>query len=123
MSATIAVDAMGGDHAPDVIVQGALRAARNLDDVNIILVGDETRIRESSSKSGSVILPSNVQIEHTDECIGMDDPPSLIRRSKKNCSMAVAARLVADGKAGAFFSAGNSGACMAAAFYHLRTIE
>jgi glycerol-3-phosphate acyltransferase PlsX len=124
MSATIAVDAMGGDHAPEAIVRGALNAARTLPDVHILLTGDQEKIEHvAGARPGSASFPSNVTIEHTSECIGMEDPPSAVFRRKRNCSLAVAARLVSEGKAQAFFSAGNSGACMASAIHHLRTIE
>jgi glycerol-3-phosphate acyltransferase PlsX len=131
MKAAIAVDAMGGDFAPDTIVKGAISAALTLPQVDLILVGDESKIRDSALGSkrtggGSAShgdLPANVRIVHADDCIGMDEPPSSIFRKKKNCSLAIAARLVSSGEAQAFFSAGNSGASMAAAVYHLKTIE
>ncbi|MBW3623147.1 MAG: phosphate acyltransferase PlsX [Armatimonadetes bacterium] len=129
MGATLAVDAMGGDHAPDAIVTGALEAAHTLSDVKIILVGDETslrRIADSKRKSApsSGGLPSNVQIRHTSEVFGMcESPRNILRQSKSNTSLALSAKLVADGEAQAFFSAGNSGACMAAAIKYLGVIE
>lgn len=131
MNATIAVDAMGGDLAPDAVVQGALDAARTDPEIEIILVGQCAEIHDVASvgssgngSSPSASLPPNVRIEHTDEVFSMHDSPrNILRPSKSNCSLAVSARLVGEGKAHAFFSAGNSGACMAAAIKYLGVIE
>jgi glycerol-3-phosphate acyltransferase PlsX len=125
--ATIAVDAMGGDHAPEEIVKGALAAARDLPDVKIVLVGHEAKIRECAARAkpnAGGPLPPNVSIEHTEDAFGMCEPPrNILRSSKENTSLALSARMVKDGRAQAFFSAGNSGACMAAAVKYLGVIE
>jgi glycerol-3-phosphate acyltransferase PlsX len=105
---TIAVDAMGGDFAPAEIVRGALQAIRE-EDVSLILVGDEARIRNELAAHE---LPSRLEIVHTSEYISMEESPSAAVRKKKNASMAVAARLVKEGKAQALVSAGNTGALM-----------
>jgi glycerol-3-phosphate acyltransferase PlsX len=131
MGAAIAIDAMGGDNAPDAIVRGAVAAARSLPQAEMILVGDEAMIRETllpknegkGKPVAGVSFPDNVRIVHTSERIDMSDPPSVVFRKKKNSSLGIAAHLVSAGEAQAFFSAGNSGACMAAAIHHLRTIE
>ncbi len=104
----IAIDAMGGDHAPDVNVEGAIQAAKEWKDVEIILVGNEARIEPLMTSK-----PSNVTIHHTDEVIAADDEPVKAVRRKKNASMVVAGRLVKEKAADAMISAGNTGALMA----------
>lgn len=104
----IAIDAMGGDHAPKAIVEGAISAAQEWPDMEIILVGDQSRLE---SLVGS--LPSNLRIHHASEVIGSDDEPVKAVRRKKDSSMVVAGRLVREGQADAMISAGNSGALLA----------
>ena len=108
---TIAVDAMGGDHAPVPEVSGALLAARS-QDVNIVLVGREDQIRHELAKHHDwQKLP--IRIVHASEVITMDDNPAKAMRNKRDSSMRVAARLVREGEAQGFVSAGNTGAVMA----------
>ncbi|MCU0247170.1 MAG: phosphate acyltransferase PlsX [Bryobacter sp.] len=110
---TIAVDAMGGDHAPKSEVEGALRAARDLD-VRVLLVGKEDVIRhELAQHPGWKSLP--IEIRHASEVIGMDDAAAKAVRQKRDSSMRVASRLVRDGEAHGMVSAGNTGAVMATA--------
>ncbi len=110
---TIAVDAMGSDKAPVPEVEGAIRAARDLGH-RIILVGDRELVRRSIEKHSSAKgLP--IEAMHADERITMDDHAARAARNKKGSSMHVCARLVADGKADGYLSAGNTGACMAIA--------
>jgi len=110
---TIAVDAMGGDNAPRVEVEGALEAARSLG-VQVILVGREDLLRrELASRDGSAHLP--VQIVHASEVVTMDDSAARAVRTKRDSSIRVAARLVRDGLAQGLVSAGNTGAVMATA--------
>lgn len=104
----IAIDAMGGDHAPAVNVKGAILAAKEWSDVEIILVGDTAKIQPYITES----LP-NLRIHHTEEMILNEDEPVKAVRSKKNSSMVVAGRLVKDHEADAMISAGNTGALMA----------
>ncbi|MFF2888032.1 phosphate acyltransferase PlsX [Paenibacillus sp. NPDC057967] len=104
----IAIDAMGGDHAPEQIVRGALDAAAEWPDTELLLVGDKAVI-EPLLKEG---LPSNVQLIHADEVIGPDDEPVKAVRRKKGASMVVAGQLVKDKQADAMLSAGNTGALM-----------
>ena len=110
---TIAVDAMGGDKAPVPEVAGAIHAAREYGH-RILLVGDgpvvETRTLVSCFSAGSAD-----QVVHASERITMDDHAAKAARGKKASSMHVCARLVADGQANGFLSAGNTGACMAIA--------
>ncbi len=106
----VAVDAMGGDNAPAEIVKGAVKALGASEEIYILLVGDETRIRqvlekESYPQDRLEVVPASEQIEMSEH------PVNAIRR-KKDSSMVVAMRLVKDGKADAFLSAGNSGAVL-----------
>jgi phosphate acyltransferase len=110
---TIAVDAMGGDHAPKSEVEGAIRAAAELD-VRVVLVGLEDVIHQELAKhSGYASLP--IEVRHAPEVITMEDSAAKAVRSKKNSSIHVAARMVRDGEAQGFVSAGNTGAVMATA--------
>ncbi|MDQ6677947.1 MAG: phosphate acyltransferase PlsX [Acidobacteriota bacterium] len=110
---TIAVDALGGDQAPEAEVEGAIQAALTLN-VEIKLVGDrDTVSRELARHPEHQDLP--IQIVHASERITMDDSPAKAARSKKDSSIHVASRLVASGEAHGFVSAGNTGACMAIA--------
>ena len=110
---TIAVDAMGGDHAPKAEVEGAVRAARTLG-VKVLLVGREDVIRkELQEHDGYRDLP--IEVVHASEVITMEDSAAKAVRSKRDSSMRVASRLVRDGVAAGFVSAGNTGAMMATA--------
>ena len=110
---TIAVDAMGGDHAPKAEVEGAIRAARHLG-VKVILVGQKDLIsQELASHDGYQSLP--IEIVHASERVTMEDSAARAVRAKRDSSMRVASRLVRDGCAQGFVSAGNTGAVMATA--------
>src|SRR5262249_19552058 len=110
---TIAVDAMGGDHAPKHEVKGAILAAQELG-VRVILVGLDNRIRgELARHSEAAGLP--IEVHHASEFITMDDFAAKAVRSKKDSSIRVACRLVRDGIAQGVVSAGNTGAVMATA--------
>jgi glycerol-3-phosphate acyltransferase PlsX len=119
-TAPIALDAMGGDFAPEETVLGAVQAARERG-VGVVLVGPEAAIRAELAKHDTTGL--DLRIEHTDEVIGMDEHPAEAVRSKKRNSITLAHELVRDGKACAAVSAGNSGAVMAAAIFTLRRIR
>jgi phosphate acyltransferase len=116
----IAVDAMGGDHAPREVVSGALLAARELN-VPIVLVGQETRIREELARAGGG--HPLVSVVHASEIVEMDESPAIAMRKKKDSSMRVGLNLVASGEVSSFVSAGNSGAVMAGALYILKKVE
>ncbi len=106
----IAVDAMGGDHAPQSAVEGACQAATA--DVSIVLVGDRARLEPLIERFGG--RGSKLEIEHADEVVAMADS-ALAVRQKRRSSIRVSARLVKDGRAQAVVSAGNTGAAMIAA--------
>ncbi|HEY4683510.1 MAG TPA: phosphate acyltransferase PlsX [Candidatus Acidoferrales bacterium] len=116
---TIAVDAMGGDHAPRTEVEGALLAARQLG-IGVVLVGQEEMVRRELAKHSHRGLP--VEIHHAAEVIGMGEEAARSFRKKRDSSIHVAARLVREGKAGGFVSAGNTGAVMTVARFLLGTL-
>ncbi len=107
---TIAVDAMGGDAAPRVEVEGAIQAARSYP-VRILLVGREEVLRRELAEHLADHLP--IEIVNATEVITMDDAAAKAVRSKRDSSIRVAARLVRDGRAQGVVSAGNTGAVMA----------
>ena len=116
----IVLDAMGGDYAPTVTVEGAVMAAREFD-VPIILVGRETVIRQELAKHETSGLP--LSVVHADEVIEMEDKPSEVVRGKPSSCMHVGMRLVKAGEADAFVTAGNTGATLAIALLELGRIK
>ncbi len=110
---TIAVDAMGGDHFPKPEVEGALQAVKSLN-LKVILVGREEVVTKELDRHGNWrALP--IEVHHASEVITMEDSAGKAVRAKKDSSIRVAARLVRDGTAQGFVSAGNTGAVMATA--------
>ncbi len=108
----IALDAMGGDHAPSVVVEGAVLAATQLD-VYIVLVGPEDVI--SSELSRFPNYPKDrISISHAPDVVGMSESPAVSFRQKKNSSIQLGLKLVKEGYAQGFVSAGNTGAVMMA---------
>jgi glycerol-3-phosphate acyltransferase PlsX len=116
----VAVDAMGGDHAPREIVAGAVWAARELG-IEIFLVGPTGLLEEQLRGQSTDDLP--IHIEEAPEVIEMAEPPAMALRRKRRASVMVAAELVRRGVADATVSAGNTGAAMAAAVLTLGPIE
>ncbi|MEK6693380.1 MAG: phosphate acyltransferase PlsX [Nitrospirota bacterium] len=110
----IAIDAMGGDHAPVAIVEGAVEAARE-HGIEIILVGDKDSLSRELSKYN--ITGLSLSLRHASQIIEMEDPPLAPLRKKKDSSIRVAAEMVKRKEAAAFISAGHTGATMATAFY------
>ncbi|MCP4683596.1 MAG: phosphate acyltransferase PlsX [Desulfobacterales bacterium] len=115
----VAVDAMGGDHAPEEIVHGAVEAASEFG-VRITLVGDERAIAKELSACPSTNL---VAVHHCNEVIRMDEHPIKAVRQKKDASIRVAYNLVKTGEADALVSAGNSGATVAAGIMTLGRVK
>jgi phosphate acyltransferase len=113
----IAIDAMGGDHAPKEIVLGAMKAAQQFRDIELTLIGDETKIKQYLTDN------ERIEILHTDEVILATDEPVRAVRRKKNASMVLTAQQVADGVADACISAGNTGALVAAGLFVVGRIE
>jgi len=118
---TIAVDAMGGDSGPAVTVPAALAVLREHPDLNLVLVGQRDAIDPLLSR-GSSAEPSRLTVHHASEVVGMNEPPALALRGKKDSSMRVAINLVKQGTAQAAVSAGNTGALMATARFVLKTL-
>ncbi len=115
----LALDAMGGDHAPQVTVAGAVDFVNLFDDIEVILVGDEQAIE--NELAGARMFPEGrLSIEHASQVIEMGEAPSQAIRKKKDSSLARAVELVKQGRADAIVSAGNSGAAMALALLKLR---
>jgi glycerol-3-phosphate acyltransferase PlsX len=115
----IAVDALGGDNAPHEIVAGTISAASGLPHDEFIIVG-KTEIVEREVGSD---LPANVSLRRSGEAVGMGEEPSVTLRAHPDASVAVAAKMVRDGEADALFSAGNTGATVAAALMRMGRLE
>jgi glycerol-3-phosphate acyltransferase PlsX len=109
---TVAVDAMGGDHAPEAIIEGAIEAARELR-IPVTLVGDRDKITHELGRHRVRDLP--IYVRHASQVVEMEDSPVEALRRKRDSSIRVGFALVKSGDADAFVSAGNSGAVMAAA--------
>ncbi|HZP58386.1 MAG TPA: phosphate acyltransferase PlsX [Dehalococcoidia bacterium] len=116
----IALDAMGGDHAPAEIVAGALLARRELG-VEVALVGPREVVEAELARDGPV--PTGIEVIHAPQAIGMDEHPAQAVRGKRDASINVAMDLVKRGVAGACVSAGNTGAVMASALMTLGRIQ
>jgi len=113
MPSVIALDAMGSDRAPKPEIEGAIQAARHYD-VRVLLVGPEEAVRaELNRHPAAALLP--IEIVHASEVITMDDKAVQAVRAKRDSSMRVGVRLVRDGRAAGFVTAGNTGAAMATA--------
>lgn len=116
----IAVDAMGGDHAPQAIVEGAVKAAKEFR-IPVTLVGDKNLIERELGKYDAADLP--VSIRHASQVVAMDESPSYALRRKKDSSVRVAIQMVKSGEADAVFTAGNTGATLAAGTVVLRPLK
>ncbi|GKU82436.1 phosphate acyltransferase PlsX [Niallia sp. NCCP-28] len=113
----IAIDAMGGDHAPKEIVLGAMKAVQAFPDIEILLIGNEEKITPYLTDK------NRMEILHTEEMILATDEPVRAVRKKKNASMVLGANEVKEGRADAFISAGNTGALMAAGLFVVGRID
>ncbi|ASP16551.1 fatty acid/phospholipid synthesis protein PlsX [Neisseria sp. oral taxon 020 str. F0370] len=118
---TLAVDAMGGDAGLAVTVPGALSFLRQQSGVSLLMVGDETQIRQALQGAGA--LADRIRIIPATQVVEMDEQPQLALKNKKDSSMRVAINQVKDGQAQAAVSAGNTGALMATARFVLKTIQ
>lgn len=116
----VAVDAMGGDNAPSVEVEGAVAAAREFD-IPITLVGDTERLSQELARHN--VKGLDITVHHASEVVGMHDAASDAVRRKKDSSIRVAFELVKNGDADAVVSAGNSGATMAAGMFVLKRLK
>jgi glycerol-3-phosphate acyltransferase PlsX len=113
----IAIDAMGGDRAPEQVVLGAIEAVNEYKDLEIVLVGDETEIKRYTNEN------DRISILHTTDKITSEEEPVRAVRRKKNASMVLSAVEVKEGKADACISAGNTGALMTTGLLHVGRIK
>lgn len=116
----IAVDGMGGDYAPKVVIEGAVQAALEYG-FEIVIVGDKAKLEAELSKIASV--PQGVSVHHASEVIDMHEPGAVSARTKKDSSICVATDLAKEGKVDAVVSAGNTAAFVSAAIMSLRRLE
>ncbi len=116
----IAVDAMGGDHAPEAVVEGSVLAAREFG-TQVILVGDREILHDLLRRHATAALP--IAVKHASEVVDMHESPAVAVRRKRDSSIRVAFDLVKSGEAQAAVSAGNSGAAMAVAVLVLRLLK
>ena len=123
----IALDAMGGDNAPGEIVRGGVEAAFGLEDVKVLLVGVKEQIDAELAKYPKEVAAATkkgtLEVIHAPDVAEMDESPVTAVRKKKDCSINVAMRLVKEGRADAFVSAGNSGAVATSAILNLGRIK
>ena len=120
INTVIALDAMGGDHAPEIVIAGAALARERHPKVKYLFYGDEARIKPLIDRYP--ILHSCGELRHAPETISADLKPSLALRQGRNSSMRLAINAVTDGQAGSVVSAGNTGALMAMAKFVLKTL-
>ena len=119
----ILVDAMGGDNAPDAVIKGAIRAAKEVK-ATICLIGNEEiikqKVKEFYKKDNIKELAENIEIHNTTETIEMEDIPTVAIKHKKDSSMVVGFNMLKEGKGDVFISAGNSGALLTRCNTHSR---
>ncbi len=120
MSTLIALDAMGGDHAPDAIVAGAIAAVAEIADIGILLVGDVDRVGALMPGGAA---PDGIELVHASQVVEMGEEPATAVRSKRDSSLVRCAEAVRDGRAAAMVGAGNTGATMAAALLRCGRIK
>ena len=118
----ILIDAMGGDHAPDAIVQGAIDAAKEFG-VQIVLVGRGEAILKSLKGLGWETLPEGIEVANADDVVDMHDDPATVVRARKDSSMVVGLRMLANGEGDAFISAGSTGALLTAATLVVKRVK
>ncbi|MDH5480273.1 MAG: phosphate acyltransferase PlsX [Nitrosomonas sp.] len=121
MDITVAIDCMGGDHGPHITVPSAVDYLRRDPEIDIILVGIPDAIK-AELDALKVQLSPRLRLHAATEVVGMDEPPALALRGKKDSSMRVAINLVKNGEAQACVSAGNTGALLATSRFVLKTI-
>src|SRR5918994_5203163 len=111
----VAVDALGGDNAPDAIIAGTIAAAERMPRDEVFLVGERALLEPIIDPDA----PPNLCVRDAAGAVGMEDNPTAALRAHPDASVAVAARMVRDGEADAFFSAGNTGATVAASLLRM----
>ena len=118
----IILDAMGGDHAPEAPVLGAIQAAKDFG-AQITLVGMGDRILEVLRSHNIKDLPAGIEIANAEEVVDMHDDPANVIRKKKNSSMVVGLKMVAEGEGDAFVSAGSTGALLSGATLIVKRVK
>ncbi len=118
----IILDAMGGDHAPEAPVLGAVQAAKDFG-AQITLIGHGDKILQVMRKYNIENLPQGVEIANADEVVDMHDDPANVIRKKKNSSMVLGLKMVADGEGDAFVSAGSTGALLSGATLLVKRVK
>lgn len=117
----IVVDAMGGDHAPEVVIKGTSDALRDFADIEVILVGNIEKITPFLKKDGLLKHP-RVRLVHSEQVVEMKEPSTVAIRAKKNSSITIGASLIQKGEADALVSAGHTGAAVAAGKVKIRML-
>jgi glycerol-3-phosphate acyltransferase PlsX len=117
----IALDAMGGDHGPKVVIPAAKLALGDIPDIQLVLVGDENQLKQELGNHG-LTNESRIRIQHASQVVEMDEAPALALKKKKDSSMRVAINLVKEQQVQACVCAGNTGALMATSKFVLKTI-
>lgn len=118
----ILIDAMGGDYAPKAAALGAIRAAKELD-TEVVLVGRGETILQCLKENGIETLPKGVEIANAEDVVDMHDDPATVVRKRKDSSMVVGLRMLAEGGGDAFVSAGSTGALLTAATLVVKRIK
>lgn len=116
----IALDAMGGDNAPEAIVEGAIRGLRKFKDIEILLTGPQEKLQ--ALVAGANDVKDRITIENATQVITMEDSPMMAVRTKKDSSLVVAMNAVREGRAGAVVSAGSTGALLAGGMFKIGRI-
>ncbi len=122
MAIRVAVDAMGGDHAPAAIVRGAVAALAEDPELQLVLVGDEGTVRRELDAAQTGPHASRIRIVHASQVVGMDEQPVEALKTKRDSSLVKMAMLAAEGQADAVLSAGNTGAFAAAAQFLMKPL-
>jgi len=117
----IAVDAMGGDNVPSVPIKGAFRALEKIPDLEVILVGPEDQVLPAVESCGG--LDSRIRFEHTPDWVSMEDSPVEALRNKPDSSLLKVVMMQKERSVEGIFSAGNTGAFVAACSIHLRMLD
>ncbi len=118
----IILDAMGGDHAPQAPVMGAVQAAKDFD-AQITLVGKGEEILQVLKDAGIEDLPKGIEICNADEVVDMHDDPANVIRKKKNSSMVIGLKMLSEGQGDAFISAGSTGALLSGATLIVKRVK
>ena len=118
----IILDAMGGDHAPEAPVLGAIEAAKAYG-AEVTLVGQGQAILEVLEKHGIQDLPQGIEIAHADDVVDMHDDPATVLHKRKNSSMVVGLKMLSDGQGDAFVSAGSTGALLTGATLLVKRVK